>query len=177
MKIVKVAHRYAKALYELAAEQNLSNEVLRDMLLVRQVGLEKPFKNMMSSMIIPAAKKIKVTEVLFNKKVQPLTLAFLKLLIQKNRARTITQITIEYEGIYNLKNQILATEIESVATLDKDIRKSLTDTLKKQTDSQEIALTEKINKDLIGGFVLRYQNMQYDASVKRQLSGLRKTLT
>jgi len=177
MKIVKVAHRYAKALYELAAEKGIQKEVFVDMQLVRQVGLEKPFKNMMASHVIPAATKASAIEALFYKKVQPLTLAFLKLIIKKNRARTVSQITVEYEGIYNLKNNILATEIETVAALGDQLKSQLTEILKKQTSAKEIALTEKINEELIGGFVLRYQNKQYDASIKRQLSGLRKTLT
>ncbi|MFW5974693.1 MAG: ATP synthase F1 subunit delta [Bacteroidota bacterium] len=177
MKIIKVAHRYAKALYDFAVENNAQNKVLDDVLLVRKTIEHKEFKNMMVSQIIPAAKKASAIEALFGNHVQPLTLAFLKLIVMKNRAQAVPQISIEYEQIYNLKNNILATEIESVVALQKNIRKQFIEALKAQTQASKVNLTEKVNRDLIGGFVLRYQNQQYDASIRKQLSELRKTLT
>ncbi len=177
MKIIKVAHRYAKALYDLAAENKEQDKVLDDMLLLHKTIAHKELKNMMASQVIPAAKKAAALEALFGNKIQLLTLSFLKLIVMKNRAQAVPQISVEYELIYNLKNNILATEIESVVALNKDIRQQLLNTLKEQTSASKVDLTEKVNEELIGGFVLRYENQQYDASIKKQLNELRKSLT
>jgi F-type H+-transporting ATPase subunit delta len=48
--------------------------------------------------------------------------------------------------------------------------------LKKHTKANEIELDERVDDSLIGGFVLSYNNMQWDASVRRQLNDLKKTL-
>ncbi|MGM0565694.1 MAG: ATP synthase F1 subunit delta [Bacteroidota bacterium] len=177
MKIIKVAHRYAKALYDFAEENKAQDKVFDDMLLVRKTVAHKEFKNMMASQVIPAAKKVAAIEAVFENKIQALTLAFLKLIVMKNRAQAVPQISVQYELIYNIKNNILATEIESVVALNKDIRQQVLNALKEQTKASKVDLTEKVNEELIGGFVLRFDNQQYDASIKKQLNELRKSLT
>lgn len=177
MKIIKVAHRYAKALYDFAEENKAQDKVLDDMLLVRKTLAHKEFKNMMASQVIPAAKKASAIESVFGNKIEPLSLAFLKLIVIKNRAQAVPQISVEYELIYNIKNNILATEIESVVALNDNIRKQVLSALKEQTKANKVNLTEKVNEELIGGFVLRYKNQQYDASIRKQLNELRKSLT
>ena len=131
----------------------------------------------MASQVIPAAKKASAIEAVFGNKIEPLSLAFLKLIVIKNRAQAVPQISVEYELIYNIKNNILATEIESVVALNDNIRKQVLSALKEQTKANKVNLTEKVNEELIGGFVLRYKNQQYDASIKKQLNELRKSLT
>lgn len=177
MKTTRIAQRYAKALFELAVEQKSQHKVYEDMLLVSRVCHEKDFRNMLMSPIIPAGKKVAATEAVFGKKTEPLSSAFLKLIIRKKREYVIPEITTQFVDIYKKANSILTTEIQSAVALDKAIREQLVETLKKQTDSKQVELTEKVDDKLIGGFVLKYQNQQYDASIRKQLSELRKTLT
>lgn len=177
MKTIRVAQRYAKALYDLAAEENAQHKVFADMKLISVISKEKDFKNLLISPIINSGKKVEATVAVFDGKVQKLTLEFLKLIIRKKREYTIPQVAVQFDDIYKATNGILSTEIQSAVALDENIRKQLVEKLKKQTKANEIDLKESVDQDLIGGFVLKYQNQQYDASIRRQLSELKKSLT
>ncbi len=37
-----------------------------------------------------------------------------------------------------------------------------------------VKLTEEVDEDLIGGFVLEFDDKQFDASIQRQISNLKK---
>ena len=54
------------------------------------------------------------------------------------------------------------------------IRKDIIDIVKNNLKS-EVELTEKVDKDIIGGFVLRFKNYQYDTSISHSLSLLRQS--
>ncbi len=177
MKTIRVAQRYAKALYDLAAEEKLQHKVYADMQLISTISKEKDFKNLLVSPIINSGKKVEATVAVFDGQVQKLTLEFLKLIIRKKREYTIPQVAVQFNDIYKAANEILSTEIQSAVALDENTRNQLVEKLKKQTKANEIDLKETLDEDLLGGFVLKYQNQQYDASIRRQLSELKKSLT
>lgn len=85
MKTIRVAQRYAKALLDLANELKIQEDIYQDMLLVQSVSEVKSFKNMLVSPIISSVKKVEVINVLFEGKVQQLTMDFLSLIIRKKR--------------------------------------------------------------------------------------------
>ena len=45
--------------------------------------------------------------------------------------------------------------------------------LEKQTSSK-IDLVEEIDEDLTGGFIFKYDNLEYDASIRKQIQQLKK---
>ena len=63
--------------------------------------------------------------------------------------------------------------ITTAIELDKEIKDKVTALLAEQTKG-EIELSEEVSKDLIGGFVLSYDDKQYDASIKKQIKELRR---
>ena len=72
-----------------------------------------------------------------------------------------------------MKKQILTAVITSANGIDADIRKKVME-LVKGVSSSEVVLEEKINKDLIGGFIIRVGDKQVDASIARKLSNLKR---
>jgi F-type H+-transporting ATPase subunit delta len=63
--------------------------------------------------------------------------------------------------------------LSTAVKLDKEITTKVSDLLSEQTKG-EIELSEEVNKDLIGGFVLSYDDKQYDASIKKQIKELQR---
>ena len=57
--------------------------------------------------------------------------------------------------------------------LDENLRKKLHDIVKKSTGSS-VELNEIIDKDIIGGFILRWGDRQIDASVVNSLSEMKQ---
>jgi F-type H+-transporting ATPase subunit delta len=66
---------------------------------------------------------------------------------------------------------IQTAEITSAAGLDESLRKKVYDLIRNSTKS-EVELIEKIDNRLIGGFILRMDDKQFDASISSELRKL-----
>lgn len=170
----KVIGRYAKALFELAEEQSSVEAVYNDMMLISKVSKSNAdFVMMLSSPIIKTDKKIAVLTALFGKLVNKLTMAYLVLIAKKRREAYIPAICEELVAVYRIHKGIKQATLKTSTALDAKTRQSLIDKLKTYTKN-EIELIEEIQPELIGGFVLSFDNKQFDTSISKQLQKLHK---
>ena len=172
-----VATRYAKSLLQLANEKGQLEKVYADMQLVESVCEQnKEFINFLKSPIIKMDKKVAVIKEVFTGKVSDITSGFLTILTQKRRELYMEQIAKAFVEQYKQYKNILTAVITSAVGIDSTVKTKVLE-LVKQTTKGEVELVEKVNKDLIGGFVLTIGDKQVDASISRKLNDLRKTFT
>ncbi len=176
MKSTKSAVRYAKALLELAQEQNKLDVVESNMLDIINAGKEThDFQVFLNSPIIKADKKISVLNQLFAN-FDSLTLSFLALITKNSRERLIIDIALSFVSQLKELKGIVPISITSASALDTKTRdvilSKINATVKGQLEVEEI-----IDKDLIGGFVVRMGDKQIDASVASQLNRMKQELT
>jgi F-type H+-transporting ATPase subunit delta len=171
-----VASRYAKSLLDLAIENKQLEEVRKDMQLVKEIcSSNHDFVLLLDSPVIKTDKKIAIFNGLFQGKISKITSAFLNLVASKRREGYIRQIANEFDEQYKLYKHITTVKVESAVALDKKSKEQILDLVKKSVNG-EIELVEKVNPELIGGFVLTISDKQLDQSVKHKLNELRKTL-
>ena len=171
----KVSRRYAKSLLDLANEKGALEEVNRDMKLIHTVGVENhDLELMLISPVIHSDKKQNVLHQVFAGKLNALTLAFIDIVIRKGREKYLMQIAKEFGGQYRQFKGIQSAEIISAVGLDDNLRRQVYDIVKNSTKS-EVELTEKVDNKLIGGFILRLGDKQFDASVASSLRKLTQT--
>jgi F-type H+-transporting ATPase subunit delta len=172
-----VATRYAKSLLQLAIEKGQLEKVYADMQLVESVCEEnKEFTNFLHSPIIKTDKKVAVIKEVFAGKVDNITSGFLTILTQKRRELYMKEIAGEFVAQYKQYKNILTAVITSAVGIDKTVKAKVLE-LVKQTTKGEVELVEKVDKDLIGGFILTIGDKQVDASVSRKLNDLRKAFS
>ncbi len=172
-----VATRYAKSLLQLAIEKGQLEKVYADMQLVESVCEgNREFTNFLNSPIIKTDKKVAVIKEVFAGKVSDITAGFLTILAQKRRELYMKHIATEFVAQYKQYKNILTAVITSAVGIDKTVKAKVLE-LVKQTTSGEVELVEKVDKDLIGGFILTIGDKQVDASVSRKLNDLRKTFS
>ncbi|MGZ3863574.1 MAG: ATP synthase F1 subunit delta [Bacteroidia bacterium] len=172
-----VATRYAKSLLQLAVEKGQLEKVYADMQLVTDIcEKNKDFVNFINSPIINSDKKQAVLKEVLKNNVSEITLGFFDVLAAKRRENYIAEIAKAFAAQYKEHKNILTAVITSAAGIDSTVKTKVLE-LVKQTTKGEVELVEKIDKDLIGGFVLRIGDKQVDASVSRKLNDLRKTFT
>ena len=172
-----VATRYAKSLLQLANEKGQLEKVYADMQLVESVCEQnREFTNFLNSPIIKTDKKVAVVKEIFSGKVSDVTLGFLVILTLKRRELYMKHIAAEFVSQYKQHKNILTAVITSAVGIDSTVKAKVLE-LVKQTTKGEVELVEKVNKDLIGGFVLTIGDKQVDASVSRKLNDLRKTFS
>ena len=170
----KVAKRYAKSLIGLSRERGVLDAVGDDMKLLATVCEDNhEFTVLMNSPIINSDKKLSILNKVFEGKMNKLSLAFFEILTTKGREPHLEVIAKEFVNQYKEEKGIQTAIITSAVGLDEKLRGEVYKVIKESAKS-EIELVEKVDKDLIGGFVLRMGDKQFDASIASELRKLAK---
>lgn len=172
-----VASRYAKSLLDLSVEKGQLEAVYADMLQVKNVcENSREFINFLNSPLLKADKKISAMKAVFDGKFNAITSGFLTIVTSKRRESVIPEMANSFIEQYKTHKNILTAIVTSAKGLDDTTRQKALELVKSQL-SGEIELVEKVDANLIGGFVLKIGDKQLDKSVARQLSNLKKELT
>ena len=170
----RVATRYVKAILNLAQEQGAVEELHKDMQWIARVCRDSfDLVSMLRNPIIKHDKKRAVLEKIFKGRVHQLTLAVINILTRKNREVLLPSIASGFHLAYNEFKGIQKATITTTIPLDEGLRKEIEAMAKKIGDKNLIELEEKLDKELIGGFVLLVDDKQLDASISSKLKSLR----
>lgn len=173
MKQSRLANRYAKALFEFALEQKKLEQVGADMLLISQTIDENPeLALMLKSPIVKLEKKETVMKALFGKHTDPVSLKFMMLVAKKSREEYLVHFAEEFTNIYKDYQGIVDAWVTSAKDIEAEVKEHLMVLLKKFT-GKTVLLQENINSDLLGGFIVKIGDYQYDASTKTLLRRLK----
>lgn len=168
-----VAYRYAKALIELAVEQKVVKEVNEDMTFFADVcKVNKDFQAIMANPIVRHDKKLKILQQIFKKNVNPVTFSIFAVLTKKSREALIYPISVEFQKLYNELNKIQVATVTSVEPITADQRKEILKIVK-EASGRTVELNEEIDKSLIGGYILRVNDVQYDTSIRKNINELK----
>jgi len=172
----KISVRYAKALFQHALELGKLEEIKKDIELVYKTSTEVPELNMfLLSPITKVSEKNQLAQNTFGKFVSKETLAFLSLMIKNRRESHIVDATRNFLHLYKKHSRIKSVELISAQTITPDFKASIIATIQ-STMNTKIELTEKIDKSILGGYILRIEDQQYDASVSNKLKQMKKSL-
>ena len=172
MKGLKTSARYAKALIDLASEQNMLDKVYGDMKFIADICKNnRDFILLLNSPIIKTDKKQAILKMAFSGNISSPTELFIQLLVAKRKESYLAVIAEEFIQQYKIKKKILTAVITTASGLDEDLRKKVLDLVRKSADS-EIELIEKTNDKLIGGFTLQVGDKRVDASIAKQIKQL-----
>lgn len=172
----KISSRYAKAIYGLAKQNNLQDNILADFkFIVHTIHQSRDLKNLMTSPVVAGDKKLSILKEIFGEKISELTIRFFMLLTEKSREYLFVSIAREFELIYNEEHNRLPVTIYSSIELDKnsqvDIQNKLADWTKKS-----IMPDYKIDNNMLGGLKINISDWVFDASIQNQLEKLKKVL-
>lgn len=170
----RVASRYVKSLLGLAEEQQVLDSVHNDMLLFTKVCNEnRAFALMLRSPVIRHDKKRDVLQKVFAGKVHALTMAFFDIITRKNREPLLPSIAREFHNAYNVYKGIGTAQLVTPFPVDASLRKEIEGIVQQISKKKQIELVEKVDADMIGGFVLTVGDRQVDASIKNKLKALK----
>jgi F-type H+-transporting ATPase subunit delta len=176
MQATKVARRYAKSLLDLAKEKGELEAVNNDMKLLAEVcNSNHDLRLLLGSPIISSDKKHSILKRVFSGKVSALAMSFFEVITRKGRESYLEAIAIEFIKIYKEYKGIQTAIVTSAVGLDDKLRSAVYKLVKESLNT-EVELIEKVDKDLIGGFILRVGDKQYDASISRDLRLMRQEM-
>lgn len=166
----RLASRYAKSLIDLAIERGQLEEVFADMQWLQAVcKSNRDFVNLLRSPIIKADAKKKILEAVTTGKLGQLTSAFNALLISKGRESNLPEIIQSFIALYKSHKNIQVVKLSTATPISDSLRSAIVSQVKKSSGFENIELDEKVNPELIGGFVLQIGDKLVDASIAYDL--------
>ena len=170
----QVGRRYSKAIFEIAEEKNQVKEIYEmlnsAMVLYRT---DKEFKNFILNPLIDNEQKKSVLNKIFGKDNSE-NLNILLYILDKGRMNCIKYIVAEYLKIYYKKNRILDVRATFTKELTDEQKKKLINKLSQKT-GKEINLEIKIDKDILGGGIIKIGDKIIDGSIRRELDNWKKS--
>jgi F-type H+-transporting ATPase subunit delta len=172
----RAAIRYAKAVLSLASDQNTAEVVNNDMkLIANTIAGSKDLRDMLNSPVVSSSiKKASLLEIFKN--VNALTVNAIDTLITNKRIALLENVSLEYTRLYDEQR---GTEVATVTTalpLTDDLKVKVLAKVKELT-GKEVEVENIIDEDILGGFILRVGDIQYNASIANQLSKLKREFT
>ncbi len=175
MSVLRIAGRYAKALIDLAIEQNKLEAVYSDVQYFSEVAQNRDFASLLKSPIIKADKKGKIFDEVFGNKISEITNAFLKIILNKGRESYLQDIAKSFIRQYKAYNKVSTIKLTTAAPItEQNLDAIKAKLLGSAVTSEKVEIETSVNADLIGGFVLEIGDKLYDSSVAYKLEQLKK---
>jgi F-type H+-transporting ATPase subunit delta len=172
----KIAVRYAKAIFLLAQEKNQLKEIAQDMELLLESEKKVPeLKELYRNPVLTPKQKQDVLSNVF-KNFNPISIQLVRLMTENRREEHFAGVARNYIKRFKALQGIIDATITTASILDKTQLETIKNIVK-NTYKSEVLLKTDINNDLIGGFVLRVEDTQYDASIATQLKNIKQSLT
>jgi len=170
------AKNYGGALYELAREEALSQQLLEEISTLNEAFRDEPgFIRLLSAPSIPKQERCQIIDDSFRGKIHPYVLNFLKILTEKGYIRDFAGCCQVYRSRYNEDNGILSVTAVTAVPLKEDLREKLLQKLS-QVTGKHIDLSCRVEPDTIGGVRLDFDGKQVDGTVRRRLDDIRSIL-
>jgi F-type H+-transporting ATPase subunit delta len=171
----QISVRYAKALFQSASEKQILDQVFSDMELLSEACKLKDFTYMLELPSLQPSQKYKLVQSLFEKKMSEISLSMIQLIISNKREVFLSGIARNFSDLYRKEKGIRSAELLTAVPVDEEAVKSIRELIRKAYDA-DVELSTSVDEDVIGGFVLTIEDMQYDASVVSNLRKIKKEL-
>ena len=169
-----IAKRYAEAVYGVAKEKDKVKEIY-DMLnsLMELYINDSEFRNFMLHPLIENSEKKDFLGKIFTG-ADDIIMNIIDYLVDKDRIEIIRYIVSEYLKLYYLENN----EVEVTGIFSKELSEEQFDLLKSKLEKKvgkKIILKIEVNKDIIGGGIVKMGDQIIDGSIKRQIENIKNT--
>jgi len=177
MNLSRISVRYARAMFNVAKDQNLLDHVHADMELLGHASEKIPaFRNFLENPVMTPSAKKKLLHNMFEGSVSKVTIDFLDLILKNNRLSFINGIARQFGDQYRKFKGITSAILTTAEDIDESTRNNIKQLILVDTKNK-VLLEEKNNNEIIGGFILQVDDKQIDASVRTQLNKIKNELT
>tara|TARA_A100001035_G_C27488889_1_gene366658 strand:+ start:53 stop:610 length:558 start_codon:yes stop_codon:yes gene_type:complete len=172
--IPEVAKRYAKATFDLAEAENLSEAILKDLTaLKKMINDNEELSRLILSPTFTSTDQTSVMNEIFKKQdVSVLVKNLVNVLIKNRRVNLLVSIINAYDHIMKSNSGEIIAEVITAAELKDDQRQEIISNLEKMT-GKEIQIQSKIEPEIIAGIKVKIGSQMIDASVSTKLNNLK----
>lgn len=176
MKSSAVGKRYALALFQIAKEKQLLDQLETELRVVKEViSNNQDLKAVLKSPQITNVKKKEILTSAFSN-VNEFVLNTLKILIDRHREEMIGDVVDGFIALANDDKGIAEAEVISVRPLTDDEKAALSSSFAKRVGKNSLRIKNVVDSNLLGGVKLRIGNRIFDGSLKGKLDRLQRQL-
>ncbi|HBY68202.1 MAG TPA: ATP synthase F1 subunit delta [Flavobacteriaceae bacterium] len=173
----RAAIRYAKAVLQKAEENNTQNVMFGDMQSVKAtLDGSKELQNMLQSPVIKAEDKKEALLKIFSGK-SDLTKNLIQVLVINQRLNLLGVVAESYIYLYNEAQGVKVAEVTTAVPLTSELKETVLVKVKELTGSTSVTINNIIDTTIIGGFILRVGDLQYNASIANKLNRIKREFT
>jgi F-type H+-transporting ATPase subunit delta len=163
-------------LFDLAEQGGEINTVQEELAVVRQILRQEPeFAALLNSEIIKGEEKMGIVRRVFDGRLSPLTVNFLCVLARRGRMGFLAGISDRFEALADEYHHRQPVEVTVAKEPDAAFIEKLKADLAAALNS-EVKLSVRVDPSLIGGVVLRKDDMMIDGSVRSSLERAVRTI-
>jgi len=172
----RAAIRYAKAILDTAISSGTAAKVNDDMSsIIKTVDANAELKEFLSSPIIDANSKMNVLVEVFAS-VQAETKSLFRLLLENKRFEILGSIATQFNALFDEMNGVEVAKVTTAFPMDADLEAKVLAKIATISD-KKITIENIVDPAIIGGFILRIGDKQYNASVANRLQELKREFT
>ena len=172
----RAAIRYAKAILDIATESNNTTAVNNDMkTIVLAIKESEELKDFLSNPIVNGEVKMSALSEIFSS-LQTETKGLFQLLLANKRFEILSAIATKFNELFDIASGVEKAVVTTAVPLTAELEVLVTNKLK-EFSSNTISITNVVDASIIGGFVLRIGDKQYNASVANKLQQLKREFT
>lgn len=171
-----ISSRYAKAFFLATIEVKEEDRVYGEIQLLNENLFGFPeIKKLLANKLMSQNEKIDLLKTAAGKTISASLDRFFTFLNEKGRLEFIHNISLEYLSLYRKEKNIVAIELTTAVKLDNKTLQKIKLLISKQQNAT-VEIIEKINPDIIGGFIFEMEDERLDASLKGELKKIKEQL-
>lgn len=172
-----VSKTYGDALFELALEEDKLDLLFEEADLIKEVFLmNSELIKLLNHPKIDKEEKISVLENVFTGRVSEDMVGFLVLAIKKERQNDILDILEYFIAMVKEYKKIGVAYITTATPMTEDQKKKVENKLLSTTKYESFEMNYTVDKDIIGGIIIRIGDRVVDNSIRLKLNELSKDL-
>ena len=169
----RAAIRYAKAILETALSSGKENQVNDDMKsIINAVNSSADLKDFLASPIITSEVKMNVLSEIFGS-VQADTKSLFRLLQENKRFEILEAIATQFNTQFDEMNGVEVAKVTTAFPITAELEVKIL-AKAKAISTKKITIQNTVDPSIIGGFILRIGDKQYNASVSNRLQELKR---
>lgn len=172
-----IAKRYARAFFDIAAEENRYEEYYGELLKFSSIVEESgDLKDFLDNPIFDNDDKKAVVKTVLDKiSLSGIAANFLNLLADKQRINALPEIVQCYREMMDEALKKVRVQVKTAFPLSVELSDGLAKSLENLTGKQ-VEMTIEEDPSLLGGVVVKVGDTLYDGSIKSQLNKIRNLL-
>ena len=163
---------YGGSLYDLAAEEQLTDIYLEEMQAIRRLFQDNPeYVSLLSEPSLAKEERLGLIETAFGKQAQRYLVNFLKILCERGLLKEFAGCTEEFTRRYNQDHGIAEAIVTSAVELNKSQIKALKERLEKMS-GKKVSLSFRKDPSVVAGLRVELEGKQLDGTVQGRMNDL-----